>query len=200
MRRTARHTGAVLAVLTGLALAACSGPAPGSIADQAASGDRKGYVSGDGTVTQLAVADRAAPVDLSGTLLDGSSWSAAGERGRVVVLNVWGSWCPPCVEETPTLQKVWDTADRAKAPVRFVGLNVRDSVASATAFLEAQKVTFPSLRYDDGAALLALQGKASAIPSTLVLDGQGRIAARVLGPVTQTVLQGLIDDAVAELT
>ena len=199
MRRAARHTGVAAVLLAGLTVAGCASPAPGSIADQAASGDRKGYVSGDGTVTQLAVGDRAAPVALSGTLLDGTPWSASDERGRVVVLNVWGSWCPPCVEETPTLQTVWDKASRAKDPVRFVGINVRDSVASAAAFLQAQEVTFPSLRYDEGAALLALQGKASAIPSTLVLDGQGRIAARVLGPVTETVLQGLIDDAVAEL-
>ena len=198
-----RRRGAfVAACALGLSLltAACNDDA-NSVASQAMAGDGKGYVAGDGTVEQLAVADRGAAVSLGGTTVDGKAWSTAADApGKVVVLNVWGSWCAPCVDETPHLQQVWQSYSTAGKPVAFVGIDIKESAATAAAFLKANSVTYPSLS-DSGSGgqpMLALQGKAAATPSTLVLDRQGRIAARVLGATTVSTLTGLVDDVLAE--
>jgi thiol-disulfide isomerase/thioredoxin len=192
----------VAACALGLSLvtAACNDDA-NSVASQAMAGDGKGYVAGDGTVEQLAVADRGAAVSLGGTTVDGKSWSTAADApGKVVVVNVWGSWCAPCVDETPHLQQVWQSYSTAGKPVAFVGIDIKESAATAAAFLKANNVTYPSLS-DSGSGgqpMLALQGKAAATPSTLVLDRKGRIAARVLGATTVSTLTGLVDDVLAE--
>lgn len=183
-----------------LGLAACTSDA-NSVAEQAKAGDGKGYVAGDGSVQQVAVADRSTTVALSGTTVEGAAWSmAADAKGKVVVVNVWGSWCGPCVDETPHLQQVWSTLSAANQPVQFVGIDIKESPANAAAFVKANGITYPSL--SDGASggtpMLALQGRASATPTTLVLDRHGRIAARVLGATTASTLSGLIDDVVAE--
>jgi len=198
-----RRRGAfVAACALGLSLltAACNDDA-NSVASQAMAGDGKGYVAGDGTVEQLAVADRGVAVSLGGTTVDGKSWSTAADApGKVVVVNVWGSWCAPCVDETPHLQQVWQSYSTAGKPVAFVGIDIKESAATAAAFLKANSVTYPSLS-DSGSGgqpMLALQGKAAATPSTLVLDRQGRIAARVLGATTVSTLTGLVDDVLAE--
>jgi thiol-disulfide isomerase/thioredoxin len=177
--------GAALAALT---LSACT-------AGAAASGDTS-FVAGSGAVTIVPAGERAEPVALSGTTLAGDSLDLATLRGRPVVVNVWGSWCGPCIKEAPELQAAYTRlADR----VSFVGINTRDNGAAARAFERTHGITYPSL-VDEGEQLLALRGAVppAAIPSTLVIDGQGRIAARVSGPVTQTTLVGLVEDVLVE--
>ena len=181
-------------------LTACS-PETNSVAEQAKAGDGKGYIAGDGTVQQLEVGKRDKPLTLAGTTVEGTSWSAAADaKDKVVVVNVWGSWCAPCVDETPHLQQVWSTMSGAGKPVQFVGIDIKESPATAAAFLRANGVTYPSLSdsASGGQPMLALQSKASATPTTLVLDRQGRIAARVLGATTAATLSAIIDDVVAE--
>ena len=197
-RRTALRWGA-LAVAGGLVTftTACSSD-PNSVADQARSGDRKGYVAGDGSIEQLPAGERGDPVALEGTTLDGKPWRIADHGGKVLVVNVWGSWCPPCIEETPALQKAWETVQSKGHPVQFIGLDKLESPQTGLAFLTANKVTYPSLAYDGGVPILALQGKAAATPTTLVLDHEARIAARVSGPVTSATLLALVDDVLAE--
>jgi len=169
-----------------------------SIAAQARSGDHKGYVSGDGSIERLSVDKRSSPLTLSGTTLQGARWKVADDKDHVLVLNVWGQWCGPCVAEMPHLQQVWSQLSAAGKPVQFMGINYRDSVETAKAFLRANKVTYPSLRDDGGATLLALRGTANTTPTTLVLDRRGRIAARVSGPVTAATLNGLVNDVLGE--
>jgi thiol-disulfide isomerase/thioredoxin len=194
------------AVLAGLLLTAVTSLAgcstdPNSVAEQAKAGDGKGYVAGDGTVEQLDPSKRGSPVTLSGTTVDGAAWSMTADApGKIVVVNVWGSWCPPCVEEQPQLQQVWAGLQSAQKPVAFIGIDTLEGPETGAAFLRANNVTYPSLSNpaSKGQPMLALQGKASATPSTLVLDTQGRIAARVLGPTTAGTLRALIDDVLAE--
>jgi thiol-disulfide isomerase/thioredoxin len=197
-RRTALRWGAIAAV-SGLVTftSACSSD-PNSVADQARSGDRKGYVAGDGSIEQLPPGERGDPVALQGTTLEGEQWRIADRAGTVLVVNVWGSWCPPCIEETPALQKTWETVQSKGKKVEFIGLDKLEGPETGLAFLKANKVTYPSLAYDGGVPILALQGKASATPTTLVLDHQARIAARVSGPVSATTLLALVDDVLAE--
>jgi len=193
-----RKVTATLAVVAlSIGASACSSD-PGSIAAQARSGDGKGFVSGDGGIERLALDQRSTPLTLNGLTLAGGSWKVADAKGKVLVLNVWGSWCGPCVAESPHLQQVWSEVSASGKPVQFMGINYRDSVQTAGAFLRANKVTYPSLQDDGGRTLLALRGKANATPTTLVLDRRGRIAARVSGPVTAITLTGLVDDVLGE--
>lgn len=180
-------------------LAGCGGDDDeGSIADQARQGDNKNYIAGDGSIETLAPGKRKGPVEVAGTTLDGKKWSVEDERGKVVVLNVWGAWCGPCQKEMPHLQKAWAGFQKKKAPVQFMGLDQRDSVSAAKATLRKFGTTYPSLRDNGGETLLGLQGKAATTPTTLVLDRRGRIAARVAGETTETTLRTLVEDVVKE--
>jgi len=191
-------TPVIVAVVTmSLGLTSCGSDA-GSIAAQARSGDGKGYVSGDGSIERLAVDKRSSPLTLSGTTLQGAPWKVADATDRVLVLNVWGQWCGPCVAEMPHLQQVWAQLSAAGRPVQFMGVNYRDGVETALAFLRANKITYPSLRDDGGGTLLALRGMANTTPTTLVLDRRGRVAARVSGPVSAATLRGLVNDVLGE--
>ena len=113
--------------------------------------------------------------------------------GQVIVLNVWGSWCPPCRHEAPQLV---EAATKLKGVAQFVGLNTRDlDQAQAEAFVRTSKMPYPNIYDPDGSLLLALRAvPPKAIPSTLVLDKQGRIAARVLGEVRASTLVGMVTD------
>ena len=191
MRRTASRTsGPVLALA--LLVAGCAGGSPQTGAPD------KGYISGDGSVTLIAPAERGEPVTFEGTTLEGSEFDVADHRGEVVVVNVWGSWCPPCIAEAPDLERVWDRT--RSRDVQFVGVNTRDQPAAARAHERRFGVSYPSIDDDGGRVLLAFRGTLPpvAIPSTLVLDRRGRVAARVLGQVGAGTLRGLVTDVLAE--
>lgn len=192
-----RSAALVLAGVLALSAAACSND-PNSLASQAKAGDRKGYVSGDGSVENIAPDKRQVPVKLSGKTLDGKDWSLADEKGKVVVVNVWGSWCGPCVAEAPDLQKAWDSISKAGKPVQFMGIDFREAPERGAAFAKAKNITYPSLTDESGVLILGLQGKAPTVPTTLVLDRTGRIAARVNGETSTSTLTGLVDDVLAE--
>lgn len=194
--RTTRLTLSGLVLGTALALGACSSGQNESISKQAESG--KGYIAGDGAVQELPAAKRSKPVTLSGQTLDGKSWNVTQARGKVVVLNVWGAWCGPCQAEMPHLEKAWQNYNKAGKPVVFMGLDQRDSDAVAAATLKNWGVSYPSLKNDDGQNLSGLQRKVVATPTTLVLDRQGRIAARVSGSTTQITVQNMVDKVLAE--
>lgn len=190
-RRTSWATALVVAAAT---LVGC---ASSPDATTAAAPD-KGYISGDGTLTLTARAERKAAVDFSGTTLEGKRFDVADHRGEVVVVNVWGSWCPPCIAEAPALEKV--ARATSADGVQFVGVNTRDQEAAARAHQRRFGVSYPSIDDQGGRVLLAFRGTLppTAIPSTLVLDRQGRVAARVLGEVSATTLRGVVDDVLAE--
>lgn len=185
-----------LALVATLGLSACSSDGE-SISKQANAGDDKNYLAGDGTVQQLSAGSRGKPVTLSGKLLDGTDWSSADHKGKIIVVNVWGSWCPPCKAEMPALEKAW-TSFKKQGDIVMIGLDKQESAQTAAAYLESQNITYPSLRDDGGKALVSLQNKANATPSTLVLDTQHRIAARVSGATTTATLTGLVADVKAK--
>ncbi|MQA80257.1 MAG: redoxin domain-containing protein [Streptosporangiales bacterium] len=135
---------------------------------------------------------------VTGATLDGGRLSMTDLRGHVVVVNVWGSWCLPCQEEAPDLARV--ARETRRAGVRFVGIDTRDSLVAAREFDREFGIPYPSLSDPQGKIHLAFEGivPASAVPSTVVVDRDGRIAARVIGRVTYGQLRGLVDDVVAE--
>lgn len=196
MRRHALRRGLAALVMAGLlgsALAACgSSNDPGTT----------GFVSSESRwVTVPATARKAAPA-ISGTILDAGgvtgSFDLADEVGHVVVLNVWGSWCGPCRAEADTLQAVY--AELADSGVVFVGLNTRDNPQSAVEFLESHGVTYPNIDDSGGALQMGFRSSlpAGGIPTTWVIDAQGRVAARSLGEVTVDGLRSHIAAVLAE--
>lgn len=189
------HRLATAAVAAALTLTACSAGG-NTIAGQANSTGGLGYVAGDGSVEQIAAADRKTTITVKGTTLEGAPLSTAAYRGKVVVINTWGSWCPPCVAEAPVLQRTW--AGYAGKDVQFVGVNLREGAASGTAFQRRFKITYPSVGWDGGRVLLQLQGKGTATPTTLVLDRQGRLAGRISGQTRGSTLKTVVDAVLAE--
>lgn len=183
----------IAAVVAAAALAAgCSGQS------SVAADTGTGYVAGDGSAVVLPEAERAPAPELSGPTLEGGTWSLADQLGDVVVLNVWASWCAPCRAEAPTFAEV--SAATSGQGVQFVGLNTRDTDAAARAFVTRYGLAYPNLVDDDGSLQLQFRDTLppQAIPSTVFIDAQGRVAARVLGEVDRARLQGIIDSLVAE--
>jgi thiol-disulfide isomerase/thioredoxin len=153
------------------------------------------FVSGSGTVTSMSPGERRTAPALSGKDLDGKPVQLSDYRGKIVVLNVWGSWCPPCRKEAPDLAAA-AAALRPKG-VEFLGINTRDLTEQpAQAFVRRFKVPYPSIFDPDGEQLLGFRDTLppSAIPSTLVIDRQGRVAARILGSVSRRTLEQLTGD------
>lgn len=181
-----------------LALGACTSD-PNSVAGQAKKGDQKGYIAGNGAIEQIPTNRRLKPVTLEGTTLDGRRWSSTSERGnQIVVINTWASWCAPCLTEIPDLQKVWTDVQAASKPVQLMGINFREGPERGAALAKTMKMTYPSLSDEDGTLILAFGRQAPATtPSTLILDLDGRVAARANGVVSATTLQGLIDDVLS---
>ncbi|NAZ86456.1 TlpA family protein disulfide reductase [Kineococcus indalonis] len=185
---TARRA-ALAAPLLAALLAGCGG------GDGLPEAQGQNYISGDGTVVQTPAAERGGPVTFTGTGVDGESIDLAQLRGQVVLLNTWFASCGPCREEAPALQQVWE--EYSGRGVRFVGINTYDTANVARSFNRTYSITYPSvLDAASGQAMLALRGVApQATPTTVVLDAEGRVAARVSGPATAATLSGLLDDA-----
>jgi thiol-disulfide isomerase/thioredoxin len=179
----------------GLALAGCA--EEDSLARQANSGDQKGYIAGDGTVSEYAAAERGEPVQFEGTLFDGTVVSAEELRGAPALLNFWYAGCAPCRVEAPDLREL---AERFDGQVAFYGVNLRDERPTAEAFERTFEIPYPSFEDKDGGVLMALSAYVppQAVPTTLVLDAQGRVAARILGIADRSVLETLLEDTVAE--
>ncbi len=178
------------------ALAGCG--SNDALAEQAKVGDNKNYIAGDGSVTEYAPAQRTPPVKLTGKLYDATVISSAEWAGRVVVLNFWYAACAPCRLEAPRLEALWEQFQ--PDGVRFYGVNIRDEEQAATAFERTFGITYPSMQDKDGGILLAMAEYVppQAVPSTLVLDKQGRVASRILGLADQGTLKALILSAQAE--
>lgn len=192
---------APLLLVAGLLLAGCAqdSSAGDRVASPAGSGVAdEGYTSPDGATTIVARSQRQPAGELSGTTLDGASYSLRDDLGKVVVLNVWASWCPPCRAESPTLAKV--SKDLDGDGVKFVGLNLKDDPAAARAFVAKSGIGYPSVIDRDGVKLLGLSSQLppSALPATLVIDRDGKVASRALGEVDESRLRGMIEPVLAE--
>jgi thiol-disulfide isomerase/thioredoxin len=160
----------------------------------------KGYVTSDGQLEVVAAADRGAPVELEGEDLDGEPLSLADFRGTVTVVNVWGAWCADCRIEQDDLNAA---AEETRDVARFVGIDIRDaSVDQAKAYVRSFDVPYPSFYSPDGKALVPFYGTLTAytVPSTVVLDAEGRVAASILGrlPSRQTLVDVVTDTAAGD--
>jgi thiol-disulfide isomerase/thioredoxin len=178
------------------ALLALTGCSTGPDAVEVNNGGEFRFVAATPAGEVIPEAERATAPDFSGTLLDGDAFESASLAGDVVVLNFWGSWCAPCRVETPEFSEV----SEEYADARFVGVNVKEPDEQfADAFVERFGIAFPSLFDPRGEVALAFRDyPASAIPSTIVLDRQYRVAAVYTGAVEQEDLRSVLDRVLAE--
>jgi thiol-disulfide isomerase/thioredoxin len=175
---------AVLSALFVLLLSGCGRDAPNTDASQVG--------------TELFPTGERSPAPmLAGPTLSGSTASLDQELGNIVVVNAWASWCAPCVEEMPIL--IADAEKYRDRGVTFLGLNTSDQLRSAEQFAEDLGMNFESIRDPDGALLEQIPGvPPRALPSTIVIDRRGDIAARIIGPVTDDGLTTIIEGLLAE--
>nr|WP_250029256.1 TlpA disulfide reductase family protein [Actinoplanes maris] len=140
--------------------------------------------------------DQRTPVKpVSGELLDGGAYDLSQDKGKVVVVNFWGSWCAPCRAEADDLENTFQaTKDKG---VTFLGVNSRDDKDAAREF-ERGRVTYPSLYDFDGKVGLQFDVTQMSTPATLIIDRQGRIAVALRQATTETQLKPLVERVAAE--
>jgi len=179
---------AVTAAVGVLSAAACGG----QIAANTPASNGVNFVSGNGNSTYFQAGRRPAAPAVSGTTLSGARFSLSSYRGKVVVMNFWGSWCAPCRSEAPTLA-VLSERYQPKG-VQFVGVDIRDSPASAQAFVQNFGISYPNVNDQGDEIALAFRGTVppAAIPSTLVIDRNGHIAGRVIGQASYASLGNIL--------
>ena len=166
-----------LTLALSFALAGCGG---GSSTSQ------ESFIAGSGAITVIKSADRKPAPELTGTTLTGDQFSF--EIGKVGVVNVWASWCSPCRAEIPALIEL----SQQYTSVQFMGILTRDNLVAAEAFARNKAMPYPT--FIDDALLIGFKGTlpANAIPSTVLIDKKGRVAARISGAITLTSLSDLI--------
>lgn len=194
----ARRGMAAAILIAALALAGCGNDA---LAEQYRDGENTGFIAADGfRVVEIPAESRGEPVAFSGVLEDGSTVGDAEYDGQVLVVNFWYAACAPCRAEAPELEAAYQAFSGQQ--VSFLGVNIYDGAESARSFAQTYGVSYPSaLAIEDGSIKLdfAEQTPLNAVPTTLVLDTQGRVAARIIGQLQESsVLQTLIRDALEE--
>ena len=201
--RSSRRLGVrLLAPVVALAalLSGCTQEAD-HLAGQYESGTGGGYISGDGRVIQPPASEREAPVAFAGTLDTGEAFDSADVLGQVVVVNFWYASCPPCREEAPDLEAL--RAQFEGDEVVMLGINVSDSADVSLAFAKKFGVGYPSIvdAADNAVQLAFADGKLApnSVPTTLILDREGRVAARISGLIeSPSVVADIVDELLAE--
>lgn len=187
---------AAMLAAAALPLAACVGEED-PLAKQAREGNNKNYIAGDGSVQEYGKESRTEPVQINSVAYDGTKIDSANWVGQVTVMNFWYAACAPCRIEAPHMVEL---SAEFKGDVEFVGINVRDEKEAAEAFERTFGIKYPSIQDTQGEIQLAMTKYVplKAVPTTLVLDKQGRVAARVLGVAEKSTLKSLINTALTE--
>ena len=156
------------------------------------SGTEESFVAGNGALTFIAPAHRSQAPKISGATIDGKNFTLAA--GEIAVINIWASWCAPCRAEAPTLAAL----SKKYSKVAFLGILTRDNNVAANAFVKRFAIPYPTLADDE--ILLHFKGAmiASAIPTTLIIDKNGKVAARISGEITVASLSTLIERVTSE--
>jgi thiol-disulfide isomerase/thioredoxin len=170
-----------------------------SLADQFRSGDNKNYIAGDGTVTEFALGSRPKAASWSGVTESGEAISSTQLEGVITVMNFWYAGCAPCRIEMPELIEL--QTEFLPEGVQFIGVNVRDSAETSLAFARRIDMNFPSvIDAKTGSVVLSFTGVVTpqAVPTTLVIDAEGNVSARVLGRIDKGILTTLVKTVIEE--
>lgn len=194
-----RIAGAALAVVLSASLVACG--APDSATQDFLEGANKGYIAADGfRVVEIPVEERGEPVIFAGETDQGEHFESADAAGEVVVVNFWYAACGPCRVEAPELESVWQQYQ--DEGVVFIGVNTRDQAANALSFADTYGITYPSIldaQRGDAKLAFAAVVPVQATPTTVVLDREGRVAARLIGAISSaSILSSVVQTVLAE--
>ncbi|MGQ2914487.1 TlpA family protein disulfide reductase [Microbacterium aurantiacum] len=192
--RWRRAAASVLALALAAGLAACTSD---PLAEQYREGDNKGFIAADGfRVVEIPEAERTNPIEFEAVLDNGETATSADYAGDVLVVNFWYAACAPCRVEAPELAEVHESF--RDDGVDFLGVNLYDGAEASQAFAETYGIEYPSaLTTVDGSIKLAFAGETplNAVPVTLVLDRDGRVAARLIGQISDaSILETLVRD------
>lgn len=192
--RWRRAAASVLALTLAAGLAACTSD---PLAEQYREGDNKGFIAADGfRVVEIPEAERTNPIEFEAVLDNGETATSADYAGEVLVVNFWYAACAPCRVEAPELAEVHESF--RDDGVDFLGVNLYDGAEASQAFAETYGIEYPSaLTTVDGSIKLAFAGETplNAVPVTLVLDRDGRVAARLIGQISDaSILETLVRD------
>lgn len=193
--RVRTFTAAAAVIISSLLM--ITGCSTDSAGQDSQTGSENGYVGHDQQLTRVPVSRRDDAPEIRGpSLTDGGTVDSADYPGKVLVINVWGSWCPPCRKEAPDLQAA---SDKLGDKAQFIGIDSRDpGKAAPQAFVRSHKISYPSIYDPDGSQVVKFDNlPPSAIPSTLVVDKHGRLAVRILGSITRDTLVDIVDDVAA---
>jgi thiol-disulfide isomerase/thioredoxin len=191
-RRTILRTAIGFGLIAALLVGCASDP----LADQFRAGDNKNYIAGDGTVTEFALGSRPGFEAFVGTTESGQVLDSSAFEGNVIVMNWWYSACAPCRAEASDLAML---SVEFEDSVQFVGVNVRDTAETALAFDRNFGIEYPSvIDAQSGQVSLAFTGVVSpqAVPTTIVIDRDGKVASRILGRIEASILRTLIQTVV----
>lgn len=180
-------------IIISLLISSCATPVSTISSDS-----ESGFVSGDGTSVFLIKSERKPAPILENVEFLSKEINLKELENKVVLINVWGSWCSPCRKEAPELEELY--LKNKDKNVEFIGINIRDSRISANRFIENFSITYPNIFDRDGKLLLGYKDSlpANAIPSTILIDKNGLVAARQLGPIDKSLIQGFISELVEE--
>lgn len=176
-----------------------TGCATDPLAEQFREGGNKNYIAGDGTVTEFALGSRPKAAEWSGVSESGENLSSDQLAGVITVMNFWYAGCAPCRIEMPELIELQNQF--LPDGVQFIGVNVRDTAPTALAFARQINLNFPSIMdAQTGAVVLGFTGVVTpqAVPTTLVIDSEGNVSARVLGRIDKAILEELIKTVIEE--
>ncbi|MGB3414473.1 MAG: TlpA disulfide reductase family protein [Microbacteriaceae bacterium] len=196
--RTPKFVALAAAITLGsLLLSGCA--ADDGISTEWGGGGEQNYISGDGSVLEIVPSARKATAEFEGTLDIGGEFHSSELQGQVTVINFWYAGCPPCRVEAPDLETSYQNF--LEQDVRFLGVNVRDTADTSLTFSENYGISYPSIMdINSASAQLAFAGVVppNAVPTTLILDRDGRVAARILGIAQLGTLKALIQTVLDE--
>lgn len=180
-------------LIISLLITSCATPVSNISSDS-----ESGFVSGDGTSVFLNKSERKPAPELENVDFLSAEIDLNSLKNKVVLINVWGSWCSPCRKEASELEELY--LKNKTNNVEFIGINIRDSRISANRFIENFSITYPNIFDRDGKLLLGYKDSlpANSIPSTILIDKNGLVAARQLGPIDKSLIQGFISELVEE--
>lgn len=194
MLSKSRLTSLAVTAVAALVLTSCGTSGNDDLAERA-SNNGTNYVAGDGSVQEFSAGERGEPVHFEADLFDGSSVDSSTWEGEVAVINFWYAACAPCRVEAPDLEALHQ--EFLDDGVQFYGVNTRDTQPTAEAFERRFGITYPSIEDRGGSVMLAMTDYVppSAVPTTLVIDREGKVAARILGIAEPGTLRALIESA-----